>query len=40
MRSLKEKIKGLADTVWRGIQRFPLTVAFAIALTVCMMILD
>ena len=40
MRSLKEKIKGLADTVRRGIQRFPLTVAFAIALTVCMMILD
>ena len=40
MSSLKEKIKGLADTVWRGIQRFPLTVAFAIALTVCMMILD
>ena len=40
MSILKEKIKGLADTVWRGIQRFPLTVAFAIALTVCMMILD
>ena len=40
MSILKEKIKGLADTVWSGIQRFPLTVAFAIALTVCMMILD
>ena len=40
MSILKEKIRGLADTVWRGIHRFPLTVAFAIALTVCMMILD
>jgi len=40
MSILKEKIKGLANTVWRGIQRFPLTVAFAFALTVCMMILD
>ena len=40
MNSLKEKILGLADTVWRGIQRFPLTVAFAFALTMCMMILD
>lgn len=40
MSNLKEKILGLADTVRRGIQRFPLTVAFAFALTVCMMILD
>ena len=40
MNNLKEKILGLADTVRRGIQRFPLTVAFAFALTVCMMILD
>ena len=40
MHSLKEKILGLAETVRRSIQRFPLTVAFAFALTVCMMILD
>jgi len=40
MNSLKEKILGLAETVRRSIQRFPLTVAFAFALTMCMMILD
>ena len=40
MNSLKEKILGLAETVRRSIQRFPLTVVFAFALTVCMMILD
>ena len=38
MDSLKEKILGLAETVRRGIQRFPLTVVFAFALTVCALI--
>lgn len=38
MDSLKEKIFGLAETVRRGIQRFPLTVVFAFALTVCALI--
>lgn len=40
MSYLKEKIRGLADTIRSGIQRFPLTVVFALALTVCAMILE
>jgi len=40
MNTLAEKIRGLADTIKHGIKKFPLTVAFAFALTVCMMILD
>lgn len=40
MSNLKEKIRGLADTIRSGIQRFPLTVVFALALTVCAMIIE
>ena len=40
MSYLKEKIRGLADTIRSGIQRFPLTVLFALALTVCAIILE
>lgn len=40
MSYLKEKIRGLADTIRSGIQRFPLTVVFALALTVCAIILE
>ena len=40
MGSFKEKIRGLADTIRSGIQRFPLTVVFALALTVCAMIIE
>lgn len=40
MSTVSEKIRGLADTVRRGIERFPLTVVFALALTVCAMILE
>ena len=40
MSNLKEKIRGLADTIKRGIERFPLTVVFALALTVCAMIIE
>lgn len=40
MSTIAEKIRGLADTIKHGIERFPLTVAFALALTVCAMILE
>lgn len=40
MSYLKEKIRGLADTIRSGIQRFPLTMVFALALTVCAIILE
>ena len=40
MSTIAEKIRGLADTIKRGIERFPLTVAFALALTVCAIILE
>ena len=40
MSTITEKIRGLADTVRRGIERFPLTVAFALALTVCEIIIE
>ncbi|MBR4842624.1 MAG: hypothetical protein IK006_05995, partial [Bacteroidaceae bacterium] len=40
MSYLKEKIRGLADTIRSGIQRFPLTVVFALALTVCAIIIE
>ena len=40
MSSLKERIIGLADTIRSGIQRFPLTVFFSVALTVCLIVLE
>ena len=40
MSTITEKIRDLADTVRRGIERFPLTVAFALALTVCEIIIE
>ena len=40
MSTIAEKIRGLADTIRSGIQRFPLTVLFALALTVCAIILE
>ena len=40
MNSLKEKAIELAKAVKRSIERFPLTVLFAIALTVCAIILE
>ena len=40
MSTITEKIRGLADTIKRGIERFPLTVCFALVLTVCAIILE
>ena len=40
MSTIAEKIRGLADTIRSGIQRFPLTMVFALALTVCAIILE
>ena len=40
MSSLKEKTIELFKAIRRSVERFPLTVAFAFALTVCMMILE
>ncbi|MBR5934588.1 MAG: DUF4153 domain-containing protein [Bacteroidaceae bacterium] len=40
MSTIAERIRGLADTVRRGIERFPLTVVFAFALTVCEIIIE
>lgn len=40
MSTIAEKIRGLADTIKHGIERFPLTVLFALALTVCAMVLE
>ncbi len=40
MSSLKEKTIELFKAIRRSVERFPLTVVFAFALTVCMMILD
>ena len=40
MNTIYDRIKNLALTVRKGIERFPLTVAFAIALTACMMFLE
>ena len=40
MSGLKEKTIELFKAIRRSVERFPLTVAFAFALTVCMMILD
>ena len=40
MSSLKEKTIELFKAIRRSVERFPLTVAFAFALTVCMLILD
>lgn len=40
MNSLKEKTIELVKAIRRSIERFPLTVAFAVALTACMMFLE
>jgi hypothetical protein len=40
MNSLKERTIELVKAIRRSIERFPLTVAFAVALTVCMMFLE
>ena len=40
MSTITEKIRSLAETIKRGIERFPLTVVFAVALTVCAIILE
>ena len=40
MNSLKEKTIELIKAIRRSIERFPLTVAFAVALTACMMFLE
>ena len=40
MNSFKEKTIELAKAIKRSVERFPLTVVFALALTVCAMILE
>ncbi len=40
MNTIYDKLKNLALTIRKGIERFPLTVAFAVALTACMMFLE
>ncbi len=40
MNTIYDRIKNLLLTVRKGIERFPLTVAFAVALTACMMFLE
>ena len=40
MSNLQEKMIELAKDIRRSIERFPLTVAFAIALTICLIILE
>ena len=40
MSTIAEKIRGLADTIKRGIERFPMAVLFAATFTVITMILN